>query len=70
MIQPRTPPAELQEERRSFFDARPAASSSAAAAPSAPMIGLDVPTTPRASPTTRAHGAETKEEHGIKESES
>ena len=64
----RTPPANIQEERRSFFDVRPAASpstaaaSSSAAAPSSmPMSGLDVPTTPRTAPTTRAHGVETEE---------
>ena len=65
--QPRTPPADMQEERRSFFDVRPAAApSTAAASSSMPMSGLDVPTTPRTAPTTRVHGAETEEEHESK----
>ena len=68
----RTPPISMQEEKRSFFDVRPAAApstaatSSAAASSAMPMSGLDVPTTPRTAPTTRVHGAGTEEEHESK----
>ena len=41
IIQPRTPPAELQKERCSFFDTRPAESSAAAAAPWYEWIARD-----------------------------
>jgi len=63
--QPRTPPMDMQEEKRSFFQGQPAvpstAATSSAAAPSAmPSSGLDVPTTPRTAPTTRMHGAGTE----------
>ena len=68
----RTPPISMPEEKRSFFDVRPAAApstaatSSAAASSAMPMSGLDVPTTPRTAPTTRVHGAGTEEEHESK----
>jgi hypothetical protein len=62
----------MQEEKRSFFEMRPAAApstaatSSAAASSAMPSSGLDVPTTPRTAPTTRVHGAGTEEEHESK----
>ena len=71
--QPRTPSISMQEEKRSFFEMRPAAApstaatSSAAASSAMPLSGLDVPTTPRTAPTTRVHGAGTEEEHEPKE---
>ena len=67
--QPRTTPISMQEEKRSFFEMRPAAAPSTAATASAaassamPSSGLDVPTTPRTAPTTRAG---TEEEHESK----
>ena len=62
----------MGEEKRSFFDVRPAAApstaatSSAAASSAMPMVGLDVPTTPRTATTTRGHGTGTEEEHESK----
>ena len=70
--QPRTPPVSMQEEKKSFFEVKPAAApstaatSSAAASAAMPSSGLDVPTTPRTSPTTRMHGTGTEEEHESK----
>ena len=69
--QPRTPPMDMQEEKRSFFQGQPAvpstaATSSAAASSAMPSSGLEVPTTPRAAPTTRMHGAGTEEEQQSK----
>ena len=58
----------LQLRRRilQFFGFGASASSSSSAAPATPVSPMDVPATPRGSPTTRTHGAETQEEHDAK----
>ena len=65
--QPQTAPfAAQQEEKPSVFGFGAAASSSSSAAPAIPVMPMDVPATPRGSPTTRTHGAEVQEEHDAK----
>ena len=64
--QPKTPP--FQEERKSFFEERASSSSAAASVPVTSVFDdVDVvPSTPRGSPTTRAHASGEEEGHDSK----